>query len=63
MFAVKLAGNTLSKIAPVGKTVAKVGLNVGIKGGLTALKMTSSMMTMVGSAVLGGLMLLYQMSK
>ena len=64
MFAVgKIAGSTLSKFAPVAKTGAKAGLNVGIKGSLFALKMTSSMMSMVGSAVLGGIYLLYQLSK
>ena len=64
MFAVgKIAGSTLSKIAPIAKTGAKVGLNVGVKGSLMALKMTSSMMSMVGSAVLGGIMLLFHLSK
>lgn len=65
MFAVaKLATSTISKVAPtVGKTVAKTALSTAVKLPLTALKLTSSMMSMVGGGILGAIMLLYQLSK
>lgn len=56
----KIAGSTLSKVAP---TIGKTALSTAVKLPLTALKMTSSMIPMVGSALLGGIMLLYQFMK
>lgn len=59
----KLAESTLVKIAPsIGKAVPTVG-KIAVKGSLTALKMTSSMIPMVGSALLGGLIFFYQFLK
>lgn len=54
------ASTLARKVAP---TIGKTALNVGVKGTITAMKMTSSMMSMIGSAVLGGLVLLFQLSK
>ena len=55
----KIATSTLSKLAPVAKTGAKVG----IKGSLFALKLSSSMTSMVGTAVMGGIYLLFHLTK
>ena len=56
----KLAESTLVKIAP---SVGKTALSTAVKLPLTALKMTSSMIPMIGSAIIGGIMLLYQFMK
>jgi hypothetical protein len=58
-----VAKTTLSKVAPVAKVVGKAGLSTAIKLPLSLAKLTSSMLPMLGSVVLGGLYLLVKSMK
>lgn len=58
-----LGKTTLSKVAPLGKQVAKAGLTTAVKLPLTLARLSSSMIPMIGSVVLGGIYLLIKSMK
>jgi hypothetical protein len=58
-----VAKTTLSKIVPVSKVVGKAALSSAIKLPLTLAKMSSSLLPMFASAILGGIYLLIKIMK